>query len=217
MSYGHNVVRMEGQRFGALVVLRRAPRSKRNAEWVCRCDCGTECIKAGWRTRQGTVKSCGQNGCSWWNFLPPGATREHPTEYRSWAGMRARCAGKDEKARRNYVERGIMVCERWLKFENFFADMGPRPTVRHTIDRYPNNNGNYEPGNCRWATKKQQAQNTRTNVFVVHKGEKILFAELVDQLGLDRAAVYGRLKNGWSLEEALGIPINKHKKKRKKP
>ena len=213
-SGGRNVVQMQGKRFGALAVLRRAPRTHRLATWVCRCDCGIECIKRGDRLRQGRVKSCGQAGCSWWNFLPPGAVKAHPREYRSWAAMLRRCEGLNEKDRRNYLDRGVKVCERWEKFENFFEDMGKRPTQQHTIDRYPNNAGNYEPGNCRWATKKQQAQNMRTNIFVVYNGERILFMELVDQLKLDRSVVYGRLKNGWTLEEALGIPLNKRKRKK---
>ena len=216
MSYGHNVVRMEGQRFGALLVLRRAPRAHRRADWVCRCDCGAECTKSGYRLRQNRVKSCGQAGCSWWNFLVPGNVRAHPDEYRSWAGMHKRCAGLNEKDKRNYLDRGITVCERWNDFNNFFADMGKRPTKRHSIDRYPDNNGNYEPANCRWATKKQQAQNMRTNIYVEFRGEKVKFAELVDQLNLDEPAVRGRLKTGWTLLEALCIPINKHKRKRRK-
>jgi len=212
-------VPMEGKRFGALLVLRRAPRvlvGRRMADWVCRCDCGTECVKRGMVLRQGRVKSCGQNGCSWWNFLPAGNTRLHPDEYRSWRGMHERCYGNDPKDKRNYSSRGITVCERWKSFENFLTDMGKKPSAKHTIDRYPNNDGNYEPGNCRWATPKEQARNMRNNIYVEHNGERILFMELVDQLGLDRAAIFGRLKNGWSLEEALGIPINKHKKKRRK-
>ena len=213
---GKNVVRMEGLRFGALTVLRRAPRTCRSADWICRCDCGVECVKRGYRLRQGKVKTCGQDDCSWWNFLPPGNTKAHPDEYRSWRGMHDRCYGHDEKDVRNYQSRGITVCERWKSFENFLADMGPRPSPKHSIDRYPDNNGNYEPRNCRWATAQEQMRNIRNSLYVVHGGVRILFMDLVDQLGVDRSVVYGRLKNGWSLEEALAIPPNKHKKKRKK-
>lgn len=211
------VVSMEGKRFGALVVLRRAPRTHSNADWICRCDCGTECIKIGWKLRQNHIKSCGQNGCSWWKFAPPGKTRTYAKEYQAWERMRRRCSAKlGTKSHKNYVARGITVCERWQNsFENFLADMGPRPSPKHSLDRYPDNNGNYEPTNCRWATAKEQARNTRESLYVIHNGEKILFMALVDQLNLDRGIVYGRLKSGWSLEEALAIPVNRHKKKRR--
>ena len=211
------VLQMEGKKFGALTVLRRAPRTHRNADWICRCDCGTECIKRGYRLRQGRVKTCGRAHCSWWNFTTPGYARAHPLEYRSWRSIWERTNAVDGKHYKTYVLRGITVCERWKSFENFFADMGPRPSAKHSIDRHPDNNGNYEPRNCRWATAQEQARNMRSSLYVVHGGVRILFMDLVDQLGVDRSVVYGRLKNGWSLEEALAIPPNKHKKKRKKP
>ena len=216
MSKGQNVVRMEGQRIGALVVLRRAPSERGKAKWFCRCDCGMECSKFGYLLRQQRVKSCGIGGCQWWNFLPPGNMRAHPLEWSSWASMIERCKGLEAKTKRNYLDRGITVCERWKDFKNFFVDMGKRPTRAHTIDRYPDNNGNYEPGNCRWATKKQQAQNTRSNIFVDFMGEKIKLSELSDKITFEEPCVRGRLKNCWTLLEALCIPINKYKRKRQK-
>lgn len=80
-------------------------------------------------------------------------------EYKAWASMKARCSNSKRHNYHRYGGRGICVCERWLKFENFLADMGPRPSPSHSLDRYPNNDGNYEPGNCRWATRVEQAGN----------------------------------------------------------
>lgn len=89
-----------------------------------------------------------------------------PAGYNSWREMIRRCTVPHRREWARYGGRGIEVCERWrFSFENFMADMGPRPSSRHSIDRYPNNNGNYEPGNCRWATKSQQALNTRKVVM----------------------------------------------------
>lgn len=212
---GRNLIKMEGRRFGALTVLRRAPRTFHNADWVCLCDCGKECVKRGYKLRQGRVKTCGQDGCSWWKFLPPGNTRRYPLEYTSWEHMWRRCRAKKGKHYKNYAQRGITVCDRWKIFDNFLADMGRRPSAKHSIDRYPDNNGNYEPGNCRWATAQEQRRNMRDSVYVVYKGERILFMELVEQLGLNRSVVYGRLKSGWSLEDAMALPVREHKKRRK--
>ena len=91
-----------------------------------------------------------------------------PAEYRAWANMKQRCNNPKDKDYKDYGGRGIKVCDRWLhNFENFLADMGKRPSPQHSIDRYPNNDGNYEPSNCRWATQIEQAQNRRKSHKVV--------------------------------------------------
>jgi hypothetical protein len=131
--------------------------------------------------------------------------------------MRYRCRTKKKRSKnwRLYAGRGITVCARWDSFKNFIEDMGRKPTSRHTIER-KDVNGNYELANCRWATRSEQRRNMRRSVYVEVEGVKVLLMDVADKLGLDRNTVYGRLKNGWSLEAALSIPVNKHKNKRKK-
>jgi hypothetical protein len=128
-----------------------------------------------------------------------GRGKELP-EYVIWEGMKGRCSPSSKgKLRRLYFGRGIRVCEQWASsFENFFADMGPRPSRKHSIDRFPNNDGNYEPGNCRWATQAEQHANRSVTRRVSFDGEQLLLPELAERLGLTYTALEARLRRGWS-------------------
>jgi hypothetical protein len=109
----------------------------------------------------------------------------------------------------NYGGRGITVCDRWREsFENFFADMGERPSTKHSIDRYPDNNGNYEPGNCRWATDIQQARNKRTTRYIEYNDIKLPLVEWAESKGIKPATLKKRLRCGWSIEKALNAPVD---------
>ena len=153
---------LTNKRFGRLVVIAEAPRkSKRRRLWLCRCDCGSEKV-ASQDNLGKRIFSCGcfhkeriraSNGTH---------LRTNTVEYATWERMKNRCYNTNSPDYEDYGGRGITVCERWrTSFENFFADMGLRPSTNHSLDRYPNNDGNYEPGNCRWATRSQQARNRR--------------------------------------------------------
>ena len=123
--------------------------------------------------------------------------------------MKARCVVPSASGYENYGGRGIVVCDRWLNsFENFLADMGERPSKAHSIDRYPDNDGNYEPSNCRWATRKQQTRNTRANRRISFCGETLCVAEWAERVGIHCDTIYDRLKLGWSIDRALTEPVH---------
>jgi hypothetical protein len=127
----------------------------------------------------------------------------------SWEHMLRRCRGTNPK----YI--GIKVCERWGDFDFFLRDMGLRPSLAHSIDRFPNPAGNYEPTNCRWATSKEQCRNKRINVYIEYEGVCRLLVDVIEELGLNYPVIYGRLKMGWALEKALKKPVRNKRKNRK--
>lgn len=127
-------------------------------------------------------------------------------EHKVWRGIWWRCTTKDPDAYRVYGSRGITVCERWKVFHNFYEDMGPRPTPKHTIERR-NTNGNYEPSNCYWATQKVQQRNRRNNRHLTLNGETRVLAAWAEETGIARTTIFQRLRAGWSIERALTTPV----------
>jgi hypothetical protein len=113
-----------------------------------------------------------------------------------------------------YGGRGIKVCNHWQNsFENFLADMGKRPSLKHTLDRYPDKNGDYEPGNCQWRTRKEQARNTRQNRLLTHKGKTLCIGEWAEKLGIYPEIISHRLAAGWSIQRTLESPIGSYIRK----
>ena len=165
------LVDLTGKRFGRWLVLERAAtcvatqRAHGQSRWLCRCDCGTSSVVDVGRLRCGRSKSCGclRRELARKSHQKHGYARTglKTVEYRAWLAMRVRCNNQNSKDYPRYGGRGISVCPRWDSFENFLADMGPRPKGM-SLDRFPDKNGNYEPGNCRWATPKQQGRNSRS-------------------------------------------------------
>lgn len=160
---------LTGQRFGRLTVIRKAG-GKPLLKWLCRCDCGAEKIVLGQSLRNGDSQSC---GCLQKELFGAASAQRETThgdtvqgnrtpEYRSWAAMLSRCYNHNATGFHNYGGRGVKVCDRWRRsYADFLADKGRRPSLQHTLDRYPDPDGNYEPTNCRWATKREQRQNQR--------------------------------------------------------
>jgi hypothetical protein len=213
-----NLIDLTRQKFNRLTVLSRAENRKKEVFWLCICDCGVKKEIPGGSLRSGQSRSCGcymrevssENGKRVGNLPKIGTHNKSKTpEHNTWFNIKSRCSLKRKLPMyENYWGRGISVCERWLEsFENFYSDMGPRPSKYHSIDRI-DNNGNYSKENCRWATDKQQARNKRTNLFITYKGATRLITEWSFLIkGGKQNTLRGRLNAGWSLEEAIETPV----------
>ncbi len=199
-----------GQRFGKLVVLEFSGKAGKAYLWRCQCECGQECRVRGTFLRAGRTVSCGcmrGESAAARNLKHGHSLRGHLSrEYRSWQAMNTRCHNPNHRSFKNYGAKGISVCQRWRdSFEDFLKDMGPKPTPRHTLDRYPDRAGNYDPDNVRWASPVEQANNQSKNRRYSLLGRTQTLTEWVRELGLVYSKVRYRLDHGWSVEAAFGL------------
>lgn len=210
-----------GERFGRLVVIKQGGRTNQNAiKWVCQCDCGnTKEVSIGHLTN-GDTKSC---GCLAKEYIGKLALKHGHSkngvvsaEYYAWKGMNNRCYNEKYYLYHRYGGRGIKVCDRWLEsFENFYEDMGDRPSNKYSLDRI-NNDGNYEPSNCRWATQKQQSSNKENNKWIEYGNKKMIQSEWARELNIENKKLHYYLKT-WNIADIVdmvnnGGIINKRKK-----
>ena len=194
-----------GQKYERLAVVSFAGKSKSShLLWLCRCDCGNERIVEGGNLRRGNTKSC---GCLKLQIMTERFTTHGgrgTLGYTSYIDAKRRCTNPNTKNFHHYGGRGIKFL--FNGFEEFFADVGPRPGKEYSLDRI-NNEGNYEPGNCRWATIKIQSRNKRTNRNLTYQNETLCLKSWAERLGLNHKTISKRLDYGWSVEKALSTPI----------
>lgn len=216
------LIDITGHRFGKLTVIRRSTQQTNGRYlWICDCDCGKRVIKRVVKT----TKSCGCTVKEWghklgtnpeiraralatqkkkWVGVRKEDRQSESIEYRTWKRMKTRCYWTSSKDYKDYGARGIIICDRWKhSFANFLGDMGLRPEGKYSIDRI-DNNGNYEPSNCRWATDIEQASNRRgTRPITVFGIQYPTFNAACAALNIPRCRAYNRVQRGWSLEEAF--------------
>jgi len=200
---------LTGQVFGRLAVVEYAGLGKRRqAFWLCRCKCGAIVTVVSGDLCRGQTRSCGCLKAD----LAHARRFKHGLSttgtYNSWAAMIRRCFDATNDSYPRYGHTGITVCERWLSFEHFFADIGHRPSAAHSIERI-DGNGNYEPGNCVWATASEQARNRRNNHVITFAGRTLCIAEWSNRTGIHASTLCKRLNDyGWSVERALTTPVH---------
>lgn len=211
---------LQGQVFGRLIVIERQPSTDKRTRWRCRCECGVETIVLGELLKSGRTKSCGclrrdlgvalgsasrRHGESSNSKSPPSS------EYRSWGSMISRCYNPNHRDFKNYGARGITVCDQWRNsFETFLADVGRRPSSKHSIDRI-DNDGSYEPENVRWATACQQNRNKRGSFRTIDGVTKPL-AEWIEMAPVHRTTYMRRIREGMSERDALfTLPMKRNR------
>lgn len=193
-----------GQRFGRLVVISIGePTPGGNTRWECKCDCGNTALVTGTNLKNGMTKSCGCIRKEISSAVHKTHGEKHSKLYGIWSAMKARCKNPNVYAYNRYGGRGISVCDEWQSFQNFMEwsiSNGYKEGL--SLDRI-DNNGNYEPSNCRWATKEQQSENTSQNVFFTYNGETHTMAQWAKIVGSYEARLSWRYKQGWPVEEIL--------------
>ncbi len=198
---------MIGKTFGILIVLSREDNDKcGQLRWLCLCRCSQKKTIYGKHLRSGHTRSCGclaKNNSTRHKHSKGGKSSK---TYTSWNLMVRRCVNPNNPSYNNYGGRGISVCRRWRKFDNFLEDMGVRPDGQQ-IDRI-DNNGNYCKSNCRWVTSQQNNRNRRNNHIITFRGKTQCVTAWAEETGIKCGTIYYRIKHGWSIKHTLTKPTN---------
>jgi hypothetical protein len=207
-------VDLTGQRFGRLTVIEYAGKDKhRNILWLCKCDCGTETIVFSGNLKRGNTFSCGcyQRERTKDAHTTHNLTHTNPRLYEIWSDMKKRCFKPNTTGYIHWGGRGISVCHEWLEYKSFYdwaISNGYKDFL--TIERV-DNDGNYEPDNCKWITKGEQSRNTTRNHKVTFNKETMTLSEWSRKMGMSASTLRFRLIHGWSVEKALTTPVRKGK------
>jgi hypothetical protein len=205
------LVDLTGQKFGRWTVLEHAGRAQSDAkkprhQWKCECECGTQSIVDGWSLTSGNSKSCGCYKRDNPSHLQHGMTG-HPA-HNAWKHARGRCFSKTDTDYDLYGGRGITMCDRWSDFEMFWQDMKSTWQEGLTLDRI-DTNGNYEPGNCRWATMKEQANNRRNNVLIDTPDGRMNVKQASEKYNISETTIHTRIALGWTGSDLLIPPLRR--------
>lgn len=197
---------LTGKKFSRLTVIEQLSERCVNGavKYLCLCECGNKSKVQANKLRSGVTRSC---GC-----LTKDKATTHgmykSTEHSSWRSMKNRCCNKNHMHYKNYGARGIKICNRWKNsFQNFYDDMGAKPSPKHSIDRI-DNNGDYEPENCKWSTEIEQARNRRGTKMYTYKNETKYAREWMDIYEISNNVFYRRVNQGWSFDKIIETPIN---------
>jgi hypothetical protein len=199
---GKGRIDLIGKRFGRLVVLKfDGLKNGCRSMWKCICDCGDISIIDANSLKEGSSKSC---GCLQKELVVKlmtthgfGSSKNRVPEYTLWINIKARCYNKNNPDYKKWGAKGVSMCDRWLNsFEDFFEDVGRRPSDIHSLDRYPNKSGNYEPGNVRWATSKEQARNTIRNRIIKYDNKEMIVSDWLKVLKVPQTSFYRQLRLG---------------------
>ncbi len=203
---------LTGRRFGRLLA-RQISETRRGGRisWDCLCDCGNSFVATAKSLKNGNTSSCGCFRREVTGKSRRTHGRSHDSMHSTWLAMNDRCCNPNTPTYAYYGGRGIKVCDRWRGtngFLNFVADMGERPAEGMTLDRI-DNDGGYEPGNVRWATRDEQASNNRRNRFVTYQGATKTLSQWARHFGFRPQIFIGRLRIGWDFERAALTPVGK--------
>ena len=195
---------LTGQRFGRLTVVNRAETRNKRTYWDCVCDCGNTKVINSYKLLSGNTQSCRclDTEMTIARTTKHGMSHSSP-EYYIWKTMRQRCNNPNNGAYKEYGGRGVKVCKRWDKFESFYKDMGQRPSSKHQIERL-DNDGDYEPSNCVWATQLAQANNKRNTLYITFRGVTKPISDWAREVGIQKTTIRARIFNyKWDVERAL--------------